>query len=535
MAEKIRAKLQKGLITADTITDLLPDEKQALKAILEETVSDNLKINVSPDEIRKITQQAKKINQAQKKLGARFGDVINSFNNNLEFLKQKKEMDDLMKTLKPSSKLSVATGTIGRGAMLTSIKSPVLNIGSNTVNGITEALGRRLATVQFRGANNKIALDYVRKVNKIYQATGYDISRSLADDFGDIGSRVLGDKVSAKGVGGVTEKVGNFFEDVTFKQLMGAPDVAFSSAHFADTVNLGAMKLAKGNRKKATKIMLDAMSLKPVTNAGKLLKAQGVLDAQVATWTNKSSLSKASEGLRKILNDFEPDARIGDLVLPFVKTPANVISTSIDYAGGGALKAVYNVAKMMKNKSFTEQGIKGAVRGAVRSGVGFTTALAIANQLKDDDFVGAYDPARTQIESLRNSTNNAIRIGDKWVSLDWLGPLGVPVAGIMYARKYGGDSKAGSAVAYSKGSLKQILNLPGFEELYRAYGDMNKKIKETDVKEGLKTLGGDLASQAYSRLVPSIFSDIAKSIDDSEREAKTVGHKIQAKIPVLRE
>lgn len=534
IAEDLRIKLSKGQISPNDITKMLPEEKQALKAVLEDVVSDNLGIKVSSEEVAEITAQAKKIDAIQKKLGDNLGDVLNNFDDNLEFLKQKKTMDDLIKSFNPSSKIRVFSGTIGRASMLTSIKSPVLNIGSNTVNGVLEGLVRRLSRLELLGANNKLALDYVKKVNKIYQTTGYDISRAMSDDLGDIGSRVLGDKVSAVGVGGITGKVGRVAEDITFKQLMGAPDVAFSSAHFADSVNLGANKLAKGDKKLATEMMRDAMSLEPKTDAGRLLKAQGVLDAQYATYTNSSNISKASEGVRKVLNDLAPNARIGDWVMPFVKTPANVISSSLDYAGKGAIKSLVDVVKMMRNKNFTREGIRKASSDIVKSGLGYGGALAIASQINEDDFVGAYDPARKQIEALRNSNSNSIRIGNKWISLDWFGPLGAPLAGIMYAKKYGGESKSGKVIAYGKGLGRQLTRVPGVEEINDIYDSLSKKDKEVDLGNVGKELQKTAFDQVYGRLMPSIVGDIAKATDEYERKATTTIEKIQSKLPIAR-
>lgn len=535
IADDIRTRLNKGEITLDVITKMLPEERQALKSVLEDIVSDNLGVKVSSEEVAKISTQAKKIEKVQNKLGDNLGDVINNYDDNLAFLKEKKVMDDLLKSFNPASKARVFSGTIGRASMLASIKSPILNIGSNTVNGVLEGLVRRLSRLEVLGTDNKLALNYVKRVNQIYQQTGYDISRALSDDLGDIGSRVLGDKVSAVGVKGAIGKTGRVAEDIVFKQLMGAPDVAFSSAHFADSVNLGARSLAKGDKKLAREMMVDAMTLEPKTDAGKLLKAQGVLDAQFATYTNKSNISKASEGIRRVLNDIAPNVRIGDWVMPFVKTPANVISTSLDYAGKGAVKSLIKTIQMIRNKDFTREGIRQASGDMVKSGLGFAGAMAIAMNLNEDDFVGAYDPARKQIEALRNSNSNSIRIGDKWISLDWFGPLGAPLAGILYARKYGGDSGTGKALMYTKGISKQITRIPGVQEFNDLYDSLSTKDKSVNLEGVGQDIQKTAFDQVYGRLIPSFIGDIAKATDKYERVANTTVDKVKSRLPGLRQ
>jgi hypothetical protein len=534
LAKALKEKVLRGELTADDIAKMLPKEKAELKAILEDFVTDKLKVNVTSEEIGVITKKAKKISEAERKLKGELGNPKYE-KENIEFFKAKKEMDDYLLAKNPASNLRILTGTVGRGMMLFSLKSPILNIGSNIEIGFAEALSRRINNLDLRGTDNKLALDYVKMVNKIYQKTGYDISRmENIKDTGVGGERVLGETIHSQGKGPV-RKVGRIVEDVVFKQLMGAPDTAFASAHFADSVNLNALKLTKGDKVKAREVMEDSMRIEPTTIEGKLLREQGILDAQKATWTNTSTLSKFIEGIRGLLNRATGDLRAGDYFLPFIKTPANVIATGMDYAGMGIPKALIKTLKAVKNGEFgNKEHIQSMSRDLVRSGLGITSALIIANQLKDEDFVGAYDQKRSQIEQLRNSSYNAVRIGDKWISMDWFGPLSIPISSIMYARKYG-ETPGAKTFQYGVGVVFQLKNLPGISE---AYDFVKSKMYKQN--QSLEEMTGDtkdyILGEAYSRLVPSFLSDIAKATDTKERQTggTTVGT-IQSKIPVFRQ
>lgn len=503
------------------------------QAFLEDLVADKLGVSVTPDEIRNIHIKAQEIQKAQESLGDNFGSVEHE-KAMTDFLLAKRKMDDYLLSLNPASASQVLVGTIGRGAMLASIKSPLLNIGSNTEMAITEALARRLSGGGVKGANNKLAMDYVKMVNRIYHKTGYDLSRMIdISKEGASGSKVLGETVHSQGKGPV-RATGRFFEDMVFKKLMGAPDVAFASSHFADSVNTGALKMAKGNKAKATEMMQDAMRIKPQTEAGELLRSQGIMDAEYATYTNKSAASKVSEGIRKVLNKIYPDLRIGDYTMPFVKTPSNVISAGLDYAGGGAIKAIAKTAR-----AFSQGGIKSKEEGRaiardfVRGGMGITGAWVITNQLKDSDFVGAYDPKRAQIEDLKNSNYNAIKVGGKWISIDWLGPLGVPVSAIMYARQYGKTPEEG-VFQYGKGALSQLGNLPGIEVGVEAGKAVLDNAKSETLEEAKTGLLSYLGKEATSRLIPSILGDSAKALDDTVRDTeKSALGGLKAKIPLL--
>lgn len=504
-------------------------------AFLQDLVTDKLGIKVSPEEVRVISEKATAIDAAAEKLGNDLGNP-EKLQENLDFFKAKKQMDDYLLSLNPSNQLKVLTSTIGRGMMLASVKSPLLNIGSNFEVGLTEALTRRLANGALKGTDNKLAVDYIKMVNKIYQATGYDISRmENLSDSGASGQRVMGDsdQVHAAGPGAV-RKVGRFFEDVVFKQMLGAPDAAFASTHFADSVNLNSRKMAAGDPGKARAIMLDSMLVQPQTPEGELLRAQGILDAQVATWTNKTWASKLSLGIRKLFNDMTGDLRAGDYLMPFVKTPANVIATGMDYAGGGFYKALKETVKAARTGNLGDKGYRQQLsRNLVRAGFGLVAALLIAWQLDDDDFVGAYDPQRKQIEELRNSNTNSVRIGGKWISVDWFGPLAIPLSGMMYARKYG-NTPGEKVFQYTKGVGSVFAKLPGVSDVadfFSSHAKTNQKLADV-----AKDAANFTISELTTRLIPSIISDVAKAIDKKERDTSGgTFDKTKAKIPGLRE
>lgn len=535
-SDKLRESLANGEITPDSISKMLPEEKLALKAILEDVVSEGLGVKVTPQEITEIGRISKKIDTAQKIVGDDLGNP-SKLQENIDFWKAKKEMDDYLASKNPTPILRILTGTTGRAAMLASVKSPVLNIGSNIEVGFTEALSRRLTSGQFKGADNKLALDFIKMVNKIYQETGYDVSRMMdIADTGMGGERVLGEGVvHAQGPGTFRKVARTVAEDIVFKQMMGAPDVAFASAHFADSVNLNSLKMAKGDKVKASEMMRDAMRLEPTTPEGEMLRSQAILDAQTATWTDKTWASDLTQKLRKVFNDFSKDARFGDIFFPFVKTPANFVATGMDYAGLGIPKALIKTVKAFRSGDLgNQQVLQSITRDLVRSGVGIVGAMVIANQLNDDDFVGAYDPARAQIETLRNSQYNAVRLGGKWRSTVWLGPVAVTVTAIMYARKYGQKGWPERVFQYSKGVGSSFWDLP-------VISDIRDTIKGTAFKKDqtLDEMSGStfdyLTSQMYARLVPSFLSDLAKATDSKERQAGTNLQSIQAKIPGLRQ
>jgi len=532
IADRLRTSLEKGEVDANMIASMLPDEKVALKALLEDVVSDGLGIKVSSEEVANISKLAKKIDEAQVKLGGDLG-VPTKVQEHIDFFRAKKNMDDYLQSRTPSHKLKVLTGTIGRGMMLASVKSPLLNIGSNIEIGFAEALARRISALSLRGTDNKMALDFVKMANKIYQKTGYDISRMTSiNDLGSAGERVLGKIVHSQGKGFI-RGTGRVVEDVVFKQLMGAPDVAFASAHFADSVNLNALKFGD----KAKEVMADAMRVEPQTAEGLILRNQGILDAQKATWTDTTWASKVSEGIRKILNEVSGDLRAGDYLLPFVKTPANLVATGMDYGGVGIPKAFFKMYKGIRTGELgNKETVRGIARDLVTAGLGITGALLVTSHLKDDDYVGAYDPSRAQIESLRNSNYNAVRIRGKWIALDWFGSLGIPINAIMSARKYG-KTPGEKTFQYTKGVLTSAFNIPGVSDIFDSVKTYAYK-KNQNLEEMTGETTNYIAEELASRLIASIFPDVSKAVDPLVRSTvgKSLGfipNTVVNKIPFL--
>ena len=238
----------------------------------------------------------------------------------IEYFEARKDMENYLESLNPSSRLKVLTSIIGRASMLASFKSPLLNIESNTIQAFLTGAERRINSRSFSGSNNSYAGEYIKFVNEVYKKSGYDISR-MRTISGE--QTVRGENIITSEGSGTIRRAGRFYEDIVFKGLMGAPDVAFSSVHFADSANLTSSKLAdsmglkgKAKKDKALAIFKDATSIDPKTPEGRKVREQAIADAEYATYTNESHLSNIALGIRKLLNIATGDVRLGDQMMP---------------------------------------------------------------------------------------------------------------------------------------------------------------------------------------------------------------------------
>lgn len=509
-------------------------------------VAEQLGVTVTAEEAKNISEKAENLEKlANEKPDNEFGLP------NLDYLKARKEMFDYLNSLAPSSRLKILSSTVARGNMLFSIKSPTTNILGNTVMGIQQALERRLSSKQWRGSNPEAVKEYFKRANKIFKETGYDITRMLhLDDT----QKTLGEEnLSSQGEGKV-RKVGRFYEDFVFKKLMVTPDVAFSAAHFGDSANMASTRIAeqeglKGEaaKKRALEIFKDATSLDPQTDEGMAVRAQAIADASYATYQNDSYYSTLSLGIRKILNAASGDLRVGDQLMPFVKTPANVIGAGLDASGISAFRGLYNLKSALeKAKTGDRSALRDVVRDFVRSGLGISLAVIISSMFDPDDFIGEYPTNANEREllRLRRATPNSIRIGDKWISLDYFGAIAAPLVGMMYAKKYG-NGLADTAYQYWKGVGTQSLKIVGLNELNdirqtivdATKDDGGKKTADEKFKEVGTSITVSAADFLSARVVPAFIYDVGKATDDYERKAdyNSPTQKLTSKLPFTRE
>jgi len=511
------------------------------KSFLSDLVREELGATVTEAETKIINEKSIKLQELSKEQ-TEFGTFTK------EYFKAKRDMENYLDSLTPSSKLRIATSTIGRGTMLLSVKSPLLNIESNTVQGFLAAAERRVSNRSFGGVNGGYANRYIKFVNEVFSESGYDISRMESLD---TGRRMLGEDVVNTQGPGKTRKIGRFYEDLVFKKLMSAPDVAFSSVHFADSANITSSKLSakkglKGEelQVEALRIFRDSTRIDPQTVEGQAVRAQAIADATYATYTNESTISTLALGIRKLFNIPSGDLRIGDQIMPFVKTPANVIGAGLDASGVFIPpETIYRMVKTVKAihegtplREAAGENFSGFGRKIVRAGLGLTFAYILSTLFKPDDFIGSYPVSQKErkLFELKQATENSVKIGGKWVSLDYFGPLGTPLVGFLYAKKYGKDLPS-TVIKYYQGVGKQAAKIPGFTE----FSNTIEALKSQNIESNdnltvyLARTGGNVFDFIKSRVIPAIAYDFAKATDQYERivDKNNILQKLQNYIP----
>ena len=512
------------LIDADDFNEIL-NETQIL-------IEKSLGIKLDDDQIEYIQNNVKQLKAIVK-------DTISTNGNiSIEAFKKIREMHNTIDSYTPSSNLAVWSSIFGRGVMLASIKSPVLNMVSNIENYVTESIVRASTNIATKQTNEnivdaKLQSDYLEWDDKVYKASGYmpSVTQNI---LGEV--PILGEKLLHSQGKGVVRWLGRFAEDTVFKYGLGYFDNRFKALTFSNVVANKATQKAYDEglsgdqaKQRANELYSDAIMLNPLTEEGAEIRKAGMIAAHETTYTQDSWLAEKALGIRNVLNSGEFKA--GDFLVPFVKTPANVLALGLEYSLGG-LYTAYHVKDIMRDP--TSEVSQKAIRAAVRNGLGVILAMMLAALVDDDDYIPEYDnasPKQRDIARLKNAPFNSIRVGNKWISLDYFGPLAIPMAGILTARS------RGSLMGFGQGVVSQALKAPGLKEMTSLIGDI---ARSTQYNASFENIAKDVASwgvdQAVARTIPAIFTDLGKLIDTYERETGgEMMRRIQAKIPLLRE
>lgn len=500
------------------------------------------------DDIFGTTVSQEEANQIIGKIGEIEKSIVNTLdetgNPSVQTWQKINEMNNLVESLTPSPALQIATSIVGRGMMLSSVKSPVLNVVSNTENILTEMLIRRAVNsleggASFSAVDKNVEKDYLAYADDVYRASGYNVSTTEGLDAATV---TLGERrISTQGAGKF-RAFARGVETGVFKYLMGYPDSRAKDFVFSDTAALEATTIAQNEglsgemlSKRATELYRDATRVAPLTEEGMLIREKAMMEANVTTYTNDTWASKLALGIRETLNKVSGNARLGDQLMPFAKTPANVVALGMEYSIGAAY-LIPNLTTVIRDVKAGKLSAKSrtAIKAAVRNGLGVVLAMLIAMALDPDDYTPDYDALTMSERRLaleKNAVFNSIRIGDKYISLDYFGPLALPLTAVLTARRKDEVGWFG----YAKGVASQMKKTPGLSELKESYDSITRAVS-SDWAESLKNLSNSMIDFIRARTIPSIVNDLAKSIDTYERETSAGTYdKAKASIPGIRE
>ena len=329
--------------------------------------------------------------------------------------------------------------------------------------------------------------------------------------------------VSSQGEGKI-RAFSRMAEKLIFKWGLGYPDAITKSLAFNDAADIYIGKYVDSqipngtlSEKKALAEQLfnDVWNINPESDIAKSIREKAILDAEIATYTNKGTLNDLLTKTRTAINKASGDLRLGDILAPFVATPANVIQMGMEYSAGigYSLYHAKDIAADIRKGEMSEVS-RNAITYAVRNGIGVLLTLAIGSLFDDDEYIPPYESctmAERELVKAESGVFNSLRIGGRYVSLDYLGVLAVPLAGIMVAKRKG-MSGYGISVA------SQVAQLPVASQISELINQ--SKDFMSDPEKGIGELFEKVAEGAVARMYPSFLNTVVSIADPYVRETK---------------
>lgn len=407
-------------------------------------------------------------------------------------------------------------------SMLTNPTTHIRNIMGNAIQmgarKIKNGIGTAIERAVIKDPSQRTKALNVDKDLKAFAKGQYETDQSAA-----MGSGKYSDATAA-GIEREIQSKRKMFkgEDVLSRAVQGIGDLNSRALDYEDVIF---------NRAAYVDSFAQALQAKGVTaaeaHAGtrtadvEAARAYAIEEAQKATYRNTTALSEALSQFGRYEGD-NPVKRAGsfvaDALFPFRKTPANILTTGLDYSPVGLAKGIKEAMFDVKSGKCTAAD---AV-DSIASGLTGTGILALGAYLAAEGFFGATlhvragdDDKEEAFEKSMGGQDYAIQIGDRSYTLDWMTPAAMPLfagAAIMESVRKGGstfdalvDSLLGMQDVVLETSMLSSLN------------DLISYWSYADNKVGYLL---DRAASSYAgQYIPTIGSKVASVFDDTVRKS----------------
>lgn len=309
---------------------------------------------------------------------------------------------------------------------------------------------------------------------------------------------------AADAIGAGVQAVGNFSS-----HLLDREDVRFNRNAYVDSFAQALQ--AKG---------VTAAEAHAGTRAADVeaARAYAIEEAQKATYRNTTALSEAlSKRGRYDANDNIVERGISfvtDALLPFRKTPANILTTGLDYSPVGIGKGIWEALFDVKSgKCTAADAVDSLASGLTGTGIFALGAYLAAEGLLhvragDDDKEEAF-------EKSMGGQDYAIQIGDKSYTLDWALPAAMPLfAGAATMKSF---QKGGGTFVSLVDALKNIGSVIWETSMLSSLNDLISYWSYADDPGAY--LISKAASNYAGQYIPTIGSKVASVFDDTVRKS----------------
>lgn len=199
-----------------------------------------------------------------------------------------------------------------------------------------------------------------------------------------------------------------------------------------------------------------------------------------------------------------------DAVLPFRRTPANILVRGLEYSPAGLAKALsYDVVKVKKGEMTGAEAIDHIAAGLTGSGLMALGAYLFAQGIVTSG--GGDDEGQDTINDLTGVQNYALNLpGGGNVTLDWLAPEALPF--FMGAELMDSMGQSGNTTDSIMNALKSISD-PMLElSMLQSLNDMLDSISFSEGKLG--ELMASMLVSYFTQAIPTLGGQIERTAED---------------------
>ncbi len=314
-------------------------------------------------------------------------------------------------------------------------------------------------------------------------------------------------------IGKALNRVDNF---LSF--MLDAGDRGFYEASFVNSIN---NQMVLNNTTEVTQDMIDIATS----------------EALQRTWQDNNNYTRFVMNIRRMMN-MGKEYGLGDILIPFAKTPANLTKAIVDYSPVGLINSInkgIRFKRSLTNGQFTPQlqhdfvqTLGKATAGTMLYILGYALAKAgITSGESDDD-----KDVSNFLKNTLGVNSYSIKIGDKTFTYDWAQPLAAPLA--ITANMVQKEKEGASLLENITSSLDEGFNVVLEQSFFESINNVFSDTGSVPEKLWEEVLG------LPSRAIPTFFKQITDMVDGTQRTSfeydkplETAINKVKAKIPFL--
>lgn len=256
-------------------------------------------------------------------------------------------------------------------------------------------------------------------------------------------------------------------------------------------------------------------------------RAYAIQEAQKATYRD---FNKLADTLNKVSREGGVAGFLTDAVLPFKKTPANILRRGIEYSPVGLIRSLtsdlyhlkeWNDYNKGKTKALPEKALSPTqFIDRACSGLSGSMVMAVGAILASSGIVSCgLGDDEDEFEKAKGNQKYAFKINiggqDFTYTVDWAAPMSMPffVGAAIYEQL--GDGFDINEIVNAFGNITEpVFNLSMLDGVNTLF-----KTSQYDDTNTLTQIGAKIGSNYVTSYVPSLLGAIARTYDDKQRKA----------------